>query len=199
MDESEVNNSELFLLALYRRGGAGRYIDVEDVFIEMWQLAPERFGWRKYPYPNYEVCRHALSDLTRGPRHGGDKLLMKTNDGLARQLTADGVRWVESRMPAFQEIVQGAIPPPDKRPSQRALASLQKHAAVRAFLSGQPPHLERYEAAAILRSAPDAPTAHWRERWESLRAAALNARRDELTQFLEWLEHTYPDWFRETT
>lgn len=77
-------------LAVYLLGGANKYIDTEDVAAKAYELAPERFRWRKYPqYPNLELVRVFLSDAKK-PDKG--HLL----DGSGRRgwtLTPAGLRW----------------------------------------------------------------------------------------------------------
>ena len=87
-----VTNTDLLLYALYRLGGAGKYVDVEDVFMEMWRLTPGRSSWRKYRQPNYKIMSQAIADLMR--RDEGSELLLGAGD--TRQLSAGGVRYVES-------------------------------------------------------------------------------------------------------
>lgn len=187
----EITNGDLFLYALYRLGGAGKYIDVEDAFMEMWRLAPARFSWRKYQQPNYKVMSKAIVDI--GQRGDRDLLL---GDGNSRQLSAQGVEWVETRRAHFERIASGReTAAPDRRPSQRVAVELGKAPPVRAFVRGEEVGLERNEIALLLRCAPDAPRSVWRERLETLRSAATDADRGELLRFLAYLEGAKPDWF----
>ena len=78
-------------VALFQLGGADHFIDVEDLFIRCFELAPERFGWRTCPYPNYKSLSKALRDYeAKFPSH-----LVKSPDGHGRQLSAHGVRWLQ--------------------------------------------------------------------------------------------------------
>lgn len=171
-------------------------MDVEDVFIEMWKLAPGRFSWRKYPvYPHYKIAHDALSDISK-PRKGQADLLLRTPDGLARQLTVKGIEWVESRLSQFGSFARGEVrAPPDKRPSQRVLANLENSPLVHRFRLGEDLRLERHEVAGIIRCAPDSPAAVWVERLETLRSAATDSRREDLLRFLVWLEHSHHELF----
>lgn len=188
--EQEVSNSDLLLYSLYRLGGAGRYVDVEDVFVEVWKLAPARFSWRKYPYPQYKVAHVALSDVSE------PGLLMRTEDGLCRQLTAKGVERVESRLALFERLASGHLrAPPGRRPSQRVVVGLERHPIVKRFVAGEAVRPGRHEVATLLRCAPDAPQPVWHERWQSLMSAAADAGRTDLLQFLRSLQRANPEWF----
>jgi hypothetical protein len=191
----DITNSDLFLYALYLCGGIARFVDVEDAFIKMWETAPERFSWRKYSYPHYKIAHDALSDITK-PRKGQADLLMRTPDGLGRQLTAKGVAYVEERLSGFEKFARGeSKSAPDRRPSQRALAALDRDIRVRAVLNGNRADLKRHEAATLLRCTLDSPAHIWRERLETLKAGATAAKRDDLVKFLQWLEATHTEWF----
>src|SRR5260221_11218026 len=99
--KSRIDNPEIVPFALFQLNGAGEFVDVEDIFDRCYQLAPERFGWRKYPYPNYKILSKALRDI-----EGKDpSLLLKTPDGLKRQLSAKAIQWVRDRLPEFKEIL----------------------------------------------------------------------------------------------
>lgn len=192
---TEITNSDLFLFALYRLGGAGQYVDVEDVFIEMWKMAPERFSWRKYEYPHYKIAHDALSDITKPRKHQSD-LLLRGADGLSRQLTAKGVTWVEHRLYLLTPFARGEVQaPPDRRPSQKSVVYLERDPKVQSFLNGEQVTLELHEAAVLLRCAPDSPTSAWRERWETARSAAIDSHRGGLVRFLDWLRDAHPRWF----
>jgi hypothetical protein len=188
----QITNTDLLLYAMYRLGGAGKYVDVEDVFMEMWRLAPARFSWRKYRQPNYKIMSQAIADLTR--REEGSDLLLGAGD--TRQLSAQGVRYVESRIELLQRFATGEEKaPPDRRPSQRVIAELAKQPLVREHLRGEGVDLNRDEMAELLRCAPDSPRSVWRERLETLRAAAADGDRPELTEFLDQIERANPTWF----
>lgn len=189
--DEEITNADLFLYSLHCLGGAGKYVDVEDVFVEMWKLAPARFRWRKYDYPNYKVMSKAVVDISQ---RGDSRLLL--GSGNMRQLSAEGVAWVEGRKERFEALASGRLPaPPDRRPTQRVVAELVKQRLVREFLAGDNPELDRTYIAQLLRCAPDAPRHVWKERLETLRSAARDGGRDNVLAFLEHLEEEKREWF----
>lgn len=190
--DREITNADLFLYALYRLGGAGVYVDVEDIFMEMWRMAPERFRWRKYEVPNYKIMSKSIVDISQ---RGQESFLL--GSGNTRQLSAEGVAWVERHSDRLEAVATGRrAAPPDRRPGQRVVADLLKQPLVQSFFEGREVQFERARAAQLLRCAPDAPRRVWRERLETLRSAATAGKRDDVLEFLQHLEAANPDWFR---
>ena len=187
----EINNGDLFLYALHRLGGTGRYVDVEDVFMEMWRLAPARFRWRKHEVPNYKILSKSIVDISQ---RGDSRLVLGSQN--SRQLSAEGVDWVRARLDRFEKLASGKLAaPPDKRPGQRLVVELSRKPLVRSFLEGRDHELDRSDVALLLRCAPDAPRKIWKERLETLKSAARDGDRDDVLSFLGYLEGEKPEWF----
>ena len=129
-----MSNADVIAFALHDLGGAGSYVDVEDLFVRAHEIAPKRFSWRSKPYPNYKTLYQALVDLERAH----PTFLIATDDGLGRQLTASGVAWVRERGPfvrlALEMPSQGMS---SRRPWMRLLNELTSSPAVQAFMAGE--------------------------------------------------------------
>lgn len=191
-EKFKTDNPDFIPLALYHRGGAGRFVDVEDVFLSCHEMAPERFGWRKYPFPNYKILSKALRDFEE--KH--PEVLIKTQDGLSRQLSAEGVEWVRRRLPQYKRLVNGiGRSPATRRPGQRILNEIAGHRLVREFLNGSPPNLVKHEVADLLLCSPDSAPSIWRERLESYRSAASESNRPDLLNFLDYVKRERSEWF----
>lgn len=54
------------LAALMRVGGNAKMVDLEDIAVEAYGLAPDRFRWRRHDFPNLELVRVMLSEAKRG-------------------------------------------------------------------------------------------------------------------------------------
>ena len=189
-----IDNPDFIPVAFYLLGASGRYVDVEDAFVKCFELAPERFGWRKYEFPNYKTVSKALRDF-EGKRPG---LLMKSPDGLGltRQLTAEGVAWVEERRGRFEALASTPeLRSPMLRPVNRMLNDLANQPAVKEFLAGARPDLEKHVAADLRLCSPDSSKEVWRERLESFRSASGLAKRPDLLRFLDYLASEYSEWF----
>ena len=91
----EIGQPEIVTLAVYLLGGAQRFIDTEDVAMKAFELAPRRFGWRKYPKQiNLELVRVSLSDAKKP--HKGTFLRGSGRRGWS--LTAKGNKWIEANL-----------------------------------------------------------------------------------------------------
>ena len=189
----KVDNPDIIAFALADLSGAGRFVDIEEVFVKAFELAPERFGWRTQPIPNYKALSKALRDFEN--QH--PDLTMRTADGLARQLTAEGVEWVNRNTPRYRFLADSPnANPPTRRPSQRVLNEIQRHPVVRRFLeSGGDISISKFEAADLLLCTPDSPFGVWRERLETYRSAATDSARGDIVDFLDRLAETHPEWF----
>ena len=190
--KAKIDNPEIVPYALYQLGGAGDFVDVEDIFERCYRLAPERFGWRKYEYPNYKILSKALRDI-----EGKDPtLLIKTADGLKRQLSARAVEWVRKRLLLFKDTLgTSGVNPPTRRKGQKFLNEFRDHPLTRAFLDGLTPDLKKHEVADLLLCSPDSPSQVWKERLESYRSAATHSNRTDLVKFLEYIQGKEPNWF----
>jgi hypothetical protein len=187
-----VDNPDIIAFALHQLGGAGQFIDVEDIFLRCFEVAPERFRWRKHSIANYKTLSKALRDFEG---HHPD-LLLKTEDGLSRQLSKEGIEWVNARLKVFQEVLsQPGANPPTRRREQKLLNEFAAHRLVRAFEKGSVESLQKYEVADLLLCAPDSPPAVWKERLETYRSAATAAGRPNLVEFLDYLASKRPEWF----
>jgi hypothetical protein len=187
-----VDNPDFIPIALFQLGGDTEFVDVEDIFVRCYELAPDRFGWRTHDLPNYKTVSKALRDFEA--RNPG--LLLKTADGLRRQLSAAGIEWLRDRLPSLEQtLVRVGRNPATRRPSQRILNELAENPLVRAFESGERPELVKYQVADALACVVDSPASVWRERLETYRAAATAGRRPNLLRFLEYVEDEHPEWF----
>ncbi|MEX2274889.1 MAG: hypothetical protein WEA10_04915 [Actinomycetota bacterium] len=194
----EVANWEIFVWSLGRLGGATEFVDVENVFIVCFELAPKRFAWRtRDDLPDYKKCAKALRDAeARRPR-----LLVKAGRGLKRQLTVEGQEWVrdnEQRMLATLERGK-AVQEPRTRPRVRLLADVERSTTYRRWTDDGALPVHKWEVAELLRCAPDSERRIWRDRLQVLRAAANDAEKEQLLKFLDALASTYPQWFEEET
>lgn len=193
MSREEVTNSELFLWALHRRGGGSRFVDVEEVFLECFSLAPARLSWRTRPdLPDYKKCSKGLRDAeSRRPA-----LLVKTKDGYKRQLTVEGVEWIKANARRLGKILDGksVVPEPKRRPRTRLLAEARQSQAFSDWKNKEQISEKKWLVADLFRCSPDSAPDLWRERLEVLRNAAY-ATDPEFLDFLNALHNEHHDWF----
>lgn len=61
-----LSGKQLVALALFRLGAAEHAVDTEDLAIQVSEIAPGRFSWRKYPEQiNLDAVRQRAADLVR--------------------------------------------------------------------------------------------------------------------------------------
>lgn len=94
------NNQDVFIWAMYLLDGADRDVDVEEIFLKCFELAPARLGWRTRPdLPDYKKISKALQSI-EAKTHVG--LLLKVNE-YTRRLTVAGARWIETYKDALEK------------------------------------------------------------------------------------------------
>jgi hypothetical protein len=191
---AETSNPELIVYCVYRCGGVGRFIEIEDVYEEAFRVAPSRFGWRTRAIPSDKAATKAMQDASRGRRLPKNLLVFSANS-YGVQLTGGGVSWVRERLEAFEELVTSKAPAGSDRHSQRHLVALERSELAQAYARGEQIEATRVRFADLLRLTPDADGRAWRERLESYRSAAQRAERQMPLTFLARLELEHPDWF----
>jgi hypothetical protein len=88
-----LKSAELVTWVVFHLGGDQRRIDTEDVAAKVFELAPKRFAWRKYPDQiNLELVRVYLSDAKKA-EHGE---LLTGSGKTGWSLTRKGLEWLDS-------------------------------------------------------------------------------------------------------
>ena len=188
-----VSNSDVFLWALYDLRGADTFVDVENVFIRAFELAPLRLSWRTRPdLPDLKKCSKALRDAEgRQPR-----LLVKQGAEM-RQLTVDGQQWIEDNFDRLAEALgrDRVVQPPRTRGSSRLVRQVVQSAAFSDWEGSGTVTEEKWQIAEMLRCSPDSSRAVFRERLEAIRGVVYSAGRIDVLDFLDALAKERADWF----
>jgi len=99
---TKISHPEFVTWVVSLLGGTEKRVDTEDVAVRAYELAPSRFGWRKYPqHINLELVRVYLSDAKK--REHGQLLTGSGKTGWS--LTRKGLDWIHeagSRLGAFE-------------------------------------------------------------------------------------------------
>lgn len=91
--EKILSNLQLVTLAISELGGATQSVDIEDIAIRAYELAPEKFSWRKYPERiDLRVVQYGLKDAASNRK--GEPLI-KGSLKHGYMLTAVGLEWLE--------------------------------------------------------------------------------------------------------
>jgi len=103
-----VRKPHVVALALAELGGAGRWIDTEDIAVRARELAPEAFSWRKYPEQiDLDGVRVALHDAGK-PRYGS---LVEGSVKTGWSLTLAGVEWAKEHGASIRRALTGRARP----------------------------------------------------------------------------------------
>jgi len=190
----EIANWELFLWALASLGASDHFVDVEDASLECFRIAPARFSWRtRSDLPDYKKCSKALQEAeARVPR-----LLVKAGDPFARQLTAEGQKWITENTMRLGAVLQAGapVPEPSRRATSRLLAEIERSGPFAQWRETETVPPEKWRIAEVLRCSPDSSPHTWRERLESTRAVAYASKNTAVLRFLDTLPRLHPDWF----
>jgi hypothetical protein len=189
-----IANWEAFLWALYKLGGSDQFVDIEEVSLKCFEIAPARFGWRTRPdLPDYKKCAKALQEAERRR----PPMLVKSGDTFARQLSADGQQWIAMSKKRLSAILETDlhVPEPKRRPSSRLLSEIESSEPFREWLRTRQVTGEKWRVADMLRCSPDSSPTTWKDRLESAKGVAYSAERTDLLDFLRAIPAAHPDWF----
>ena len=170
------NNQDAFVWALHLLGGANRPVDVEDIYLKCFELAPARLGWRTHPeIPDYKKVSKALQSV-EATTHTG---LIHKVDMYHRQLTTAGSAWVELHKSLLQSVYGGEHPveASNRSPHERLRRQVQSSSA---FRSERP---SLHEIAEGLACSPTSPKSVWNSRLIALERAAVVLESDALIKF----------------
>ncbi len=109
MVEDELKNLHIVVYALSLLGGAHQKVHTEDLAQKCLEIAPDRFKWERYPYPDKELVRKALFHASENKNGGlvvgraGMEQRRKSRDGW--QLTPAGAAWLSEHESLLRTIV----------------------------------------------------------------------------------------------
>lgn len=164
----QPNNQDVFVWALYLLGGADKDVDVEDIYLKCFELAPARLGWRTRPdLPDYKKTSKALQSV-EAKTHAG--LVHKPN-ALHRRLTPEGVDWVQRYESSLRRTYSGTVAPSAAtNQNERVRQRLQQSAAWRQWQAGEP--FDLIAAGQALQCSPGSPEEIWAGRLHEVVRAA---------------------------
>jgi hypothetical protein len=182
--EDGPTHQVVVLAVLARIGGADRFMDIEELTLAAFEVAPSRFSWRTRPdLPSPENVRWALSHAKQRD------LVAQSMDGQSWKLTAQGVAYVRKHS---GDLARANVAPPtagkDSGRASERVAQLRRHAVYSAYAAGTPvADRERHELADLLVTPPDAPKALVLRKLDSARAAAEVVGDGDVLAFLDYV------------
>ena len=182
----EANNQDVFVWALYLLGGADKDVDVEEIYLKCFELAPARLGWRTHPeIPDYKKTSKALQSI-EATTHVG---LLHRPHKYSRRLTLEGIKWVEAYKEILEKNYSKAIVQASKTTNQheRKRHELKKSDAWAKFLM-DPSTVEISDAAAALQCSAASPMSVWSGRVNDLRRTGDLLSDESILNFADFVE-----------
>jgi hypothetical protein len=182
----EANNQDVFVWALYLLGGADKDVDVEEIYLKCFELAPARLGWRTHPeIPDYKKTSKALQSI-EATTHVG---LVHRPHKYSRRLTLEGIKWVESYRGILEKNYSMAIVQASKNTNQheRRRHELKRSDAWAKFLV-DPITVEISDAAAALHCSAASPLSVWSGRVNDLRRTGDLLSDEAILNFADFVE-----------
>lgn len=181
-----ANNQDVFLWALYVLGGADRDVDVEDIYLKCFEMAPARLGWRTQPQiPDYKKTSKALQSV-EATTHVG---LIHRPHQYSRRLTFEGTKWVEAYKDILERVYSkhAVAASANTNMHERTRLAIKESSSWKVFLQ-DPSMLDTADLAALLRCTATSPKETWKSRILDLRRAAEVLQDMELVDFANAVE-----------
>ena len=181
-----ASNSELFVWALYLLGGAEHDVDVEDIYLKCFEIAPARLGWRTKPkLPDYKKTAKALQSV-----EAETEFIHKTHK-YARRLTSSGLTWVHQNLEKLQTNYDSQVvqPAATNHFFQRSLF-IKSHPIWNEFKKGNSIDV-LHTLADSLECSPASPSQTWEGRFVDLQTMASVLKDEALEQFHIFAKNTY--------
>jgi hypothetical protein len=186
-----MSNVVLALTLLDRLGGAERFVDIEEVALEAFKLAPDRFGWRtRRDLPSWERVRTAFVHANQeAQRREIGPVLFSNKEGEAWRLTAQGVKYARENAGKVLDATKGTRPIRRGGASVNRVRQIRNHPAFRRFMQGTLiSEIERYQLADLLLCPPDSTEAAVMRKVDKAEAAAVDVDDQDVQRFLGEVE-----------
>lgn len=176
--------------ALFLIGGGERWVDVEDAYLKMFELAPARFSWRTRPdLPDYKKCAKTLFELEMPDSPLREFVSKKSKH--QRKLTMPGVRWCEHHNDTLTEKYgSSVVPSPPSNTGSRRLRDIVRSQPYIDWTDSGQMGSQTWELLELLRCLPDASAEIWGARCDELEVAARRDGRQDLEHFINQVRAT---------
>jgi hypothetical protein len=182
----QANNSDVFVWALFLLGGADKTIEVEEVCLKCFEIAPARFGWRTHPeLPEGVKGLKALS-VAENKSHQG--LIYRPSKFTCR-LTPEGVKWVETYRNILERIYAQTVVQASKSTNlyERKRHEIKKSGVWNVYIQ-EPETLDVVDFASVLQCSAASSQTTWTSRVNELKRAADVLNDEELMNFAKLVE-----------
>lgn len=179
--DTDLGLVDYTLAALLRLGGDSSTVDVEDVALEAYRLAPDRFRWRRHDLPNLELVRVILSDANKKGAH----MVLRDDSRKCRMLSVEGER--RARLALHRLDAVDADEPRDgtlRRQNLVEIARMESHPAYLRWRHVGIDAIDAVDLADLARCSASTPLDVFADRLRRSQTAAAYWNRDELARFL---------------
>lgn len=180
------NNSDLTIYACYLAGGYERWLDVEELYLKAFELAPARLSWRTRPdLPDYKKCAKALAEVEDPKRSERVGLLQKQGKYM-RKLSANGFAWCKKYESVLESLYKGGVVPTAAvQEASRMIRNLEKTEAFKKFSKTGNLESPLWELAEAFQCMVDSDDGVWVGRFDQMTVLAQNNKRVDVLQFIE--------------
>ena len=180
--ENHLIAGDYALLALHRLGGSSHDVDIEDIALEAFRLAPSLFCWRRHPnYPSIEAVRLSFKTLERVHRIR----YTVSPKGHERMLTVEGIKRAQEVAGLLDR--RGDAPSPGdalRRPIHRDLARILAHPAYASWQAKGASGLDRLDLGDLIRVVSGSPASAYTDALLRAQSQATDAGQNDLAAFL---------------
>lgn len=180
------NNSDLTVYACYLAGGYERWLDVEELYLKAFELAPARLSWRTRPdLPDYKKCNRIfeVSDPTRGKNL--QRLILKQGRYMCK-LSEEGYTWCRQYATILQSLYKGSVVPTAAvQEASRIIRYVEKTDAFKTFIKTGDVKSPLWELAETFQCMVDSDRSVWIGRFDQMTVFAENNGREDLQLFVQ--------------
>jgi len=190
---NDLKSMHVAVYALSLLGGAHKKVHTEDIAMKCVEIAPDRFRWERYDYPDKERVRKALvhaseeknGSLVTG--RSGMEQRSKSRDGW--QITPAGAEWLRVHESifegAFTRSPGAAAPTIPRREAQRFLKTIRSDPAFLMYQSKRSlADVSRYMFTDLLNCSPDSPSETIKVKFDRLSSIAEIVNDKQVLDFL---------------
>ena len=188
---NDHNNADLLVWALHLAGGGDRWVDVEELYLKAFELAPVRLSWRTRPdLPDYKKCAKALQEL-EDPKRSDHLGLTAKNGAYERRLTDQGLQWCETHEALLASLYSSTdvVPSASTQDDARRIRTLTGSTAYRSWADTGELTCTLWELAEAFRCMANSPKTKWLVRLDEHAIAARRNSNEELGRFIEAARH----------
>ena len=180
------NNSDLTVYACYLAGGYERWLDVEELYLKMFELAPNRLGWRtRSDLPDYKKCAKALQELEDPKRSDHLGLLLKQGP-YTRKISEAGYMWCKRYENVLHSLYSsGVVPTAAVQEVSRLIRYVENTDGFKKFRLSGSVESPIWELAETFQCMVDSEESVWIGRFDQLVAFAEKNGRDDVKKFVQ--------------